>query len=135
MTRIEKVLNIKIISIILLVLFGLGGCSNNDSTETIRPMPDPYDNSSDIDAPTTPIANDETEEIKNEELKTEEPEISDSIEPGIYTFYNEETSCYLSYEERNLILSETPSDWTLSKVRAEEFFVYAEDTGLVLDID
>lgn len=123
MIYINKGLNIKIMIIMSLVLFSLTGCSKSDATETTIPipMPESYDNSSDIEEPEIPITDFEEEE-KN-------------IEPGIYTFYNEETSCYLSYEERNLILSETPSDWTLSKVREEEFFVYAQDTGLVLDID
>ena len=110
---------------IIIALFNLVGCSNNDSTQKTVSSTEIYDNSTDIEV----NANYEVES------ETEETIITNLVDPGIYTFYNEETQSYLSYEENNLVLSETPSNWWLNKVREEDFHVYAKDTELVLDID
>ena len=130
---------------IIIALFNLVGCSNNDSTQKPISSAEIYDSSTNIEvntnygvgAETEELETEElkTEELKTEELKTEETIIMNLVDPGIYTFYNEETQSYLSYEENNLVLSETPSNWWLNKVREEDFYVYAKDTELVLDID
>ena len=142
MRYVEK--GFEIVIIILFLMLGLAGCSKNTVTETMLPASEFYEKPYDIEEATVSITDSEEKEIeveadaeeqKTEELKVEETGTVETVDSGIYTFYNEETECYLSYEERNLILSETPSDWTLSKVREEAFFVYAKDTGLVLDID
>lgn len=78
----------------------------------------------------------EEEPVADSTLENEkEPEITKLKNDGIYTLYNEETNCYLAFKERQLILSEKPSNWTLRKIKGEGFNVCAEDTGLVLDID
>lgn len=71
------------------------------------------------------------------ENKTKNEAVADTVpsDLGIYTFYNEYTNCYLSYEGRRLILSETPSMWALTKANKNGFYVYAKNSELLLDID
>lgn len=53
----------------------------------------------------------------------------------IYRFYNEETGQYLSYDNRTVILSKTPKDWTIKSNGNDGIYIYAGDTELLLDID
>lgn len=110
-----------IITVTLLVFCNLVGCTKLASTESNISESEVYD---------VPLEN---------EVTATSPSVTDTeknlTEPGIYTLYNEEAEGYLSYDGRNLILSATPSNWWLNKVRKEEFYVYAYDTELVLDID
>ncbi len=65
------------------------------------------------------------------------PEIveTEPLQAGIYTFRNKETGLYLSHQDGNLILSETPANWALKEFSAGVFYIYAHDTELLLDID
>lgn len=69
------------------------------------------------------------------EILTELPDIPDMITPGVYTFYNESTGCYLSYQDNSLILSDNPVNWNLKSYNENSFYIYACDTDLLLDID
>lgn len=124
MERSEQIMKreyVGIITVTLLVFCNLVGCTKSDLTESNISESEVYDVS-----------------VENEVTETT-PSVTDTeknlTKPGIYTLYNEVTDCYLSYEDRNLILSAIPSDWWLNKVRKEEFYVYAHNTELVLDID
>lgn len=119
-----------ILTIAILALSGLMGCSQNVPVQDTISAPELYENSSDMKENINPGV-----EFEVEENKTEETVITNLLDSGIYTFYNEETKSYLSYKENNLILSATPSNWWINKVRKEDFYVYAQDTELVLDID
>ena len=114
-------------TLIIIVLFNLVGCSNDNSTNievntNLGVESEPDENI---------IASPSVTEPETEELKTEETAIKNLVDSGIYTFYNEENKSYLSYEGNNLVLSETPSNWWLNEVRKEDFYVYAKDTELM----
>lgn len=53
----------------------------------------------------------------------------------VYTFYNNETHCYLSCEGRNLILSKASHQWVLRQVDEDTFNICDMDTELILDIE
>ena len=69
---------------------------------------------------------------------SEEMEIAnypDLMVEGIYTFYNESMGGYLSFEENKVIISDVPSNWILKQYVGTAFYVYANETELLLDID
>lgn len=57
-----------------------------------------------------------------------------SINKGTYTFCNKRENKYLSYSNKTLTLSDTPVNWKLEHA-ASGFYVYADGTELLLDID
>ena len=70
------------------------------------------------------------------QIPTEREKESEVLfEPGIYTFYNEHADKYLSYRDKQLILSDKKAEWSIETGIEEDFYVYAGDTGLLMDID
>ena len=57
------------------------------------------------------------------------------MQPGTYTFYSKAACRYLSCGNRKLILSSAPLPWTLKNAGENEYYVYAHNTDLLLDID
>lgn len=57
------------------------------------------------------------------------------LESGIYTFYNEHADKYLSYREKQLVLGNQAAEWCVDVGTDEDFYLYAGDTGLLMDID
>ena len=66
---------------------------------------------------------------------TAETDEMESVKSGIYTFYNEKSASYLSFNDKTLVLSKNPSNWTINEVYKNKCNVYAEDTDTLLDID
>ena len=66
---------------------------------------------------------------------TAETDEIESVKSGIYTFYNEKSASYLSFNDKTLVLSKNPSNWTINEVYKNKCNVYAEDTDTLLDID
>ena len=62
-----------------------------------------------------------------------EAELS-SLNKGTYTFYNKKEYKFLSFADKTLNLSSTPTNWKLEHA-AFGFYVYASGTELLLDID
>ena len=54
---------------------------------------------------------------------------------GEYYFYNESANAYLSCNNDILTLSSTPHKWSLEETNENDFYICAENTSLVLDID
>ena len=61
--------------------------------------------------------------------------VPEKISEGIYAIYNEEKNAYLSFEERKLKLSENPQNWEIKASGEKGFYIYAENTELLFDID
>lgn len=57
------------------------------------------------------------------------------VQPGIYTFYNQAAQRYLSCSGRTLTLSDAPFFWNIKRSGKNGFYVYANNTDLLLDID
>ena len=57
------------------------------------------------------------------------------LESGIYTFYNVSAEKYLSYREKQLVLGNQAAEWSVEVGTNEDFYLYAGDTGLLMDID
>lgn len=57
-----------------------------------------------------------------------------NINKGTYTFKNKQENKYLSFKDRTLILSDTSANWILEHA-GTGFYVYADGTELLLDID
>lgn len=57
------------------------------------------------------------------------------IAAGLYTFCNAKTGDYLSCTKNQIILSGSPKIWRLSTTGEGGFYVYANGTDLLLDID
>ena len=57
------------------------------------------------------------------------------LESGIYTFYNESADKYLSYQEKQLVLGNQAAEWCVENGIEDDFYLYAGDTGLLMDID
>ena len=57
------------------------------------------------------------------------------MHPGIYTFYNQATGRYLSWEDTQLVLRSSPKRWQLKQDGNGHFYVYAHQTDLLMDID
>ena len=55
--------------------------------------------------------------------------------PGVFTFYNEASGKYLSCSGDTLILSETPVNWNLTAYTGSSFYIYANGTDRMLDVD
>lgn len=53
----------------------------------------------------------------------------------IYTFYNEASGCYLSYQGNRLLLRNVPSKWVLKDAAGKGFHIYADHSDFLLDID
>ena len=53
----------------------------------------------------------------------------------MYTLYNEATKTYLSFEDRTLVLSKTPTNWRFVVELNDVFRIFAGDSDLMLDID
>jgi hypothetical protein len=56
------------------------------------------------------------------------------MESGTYTFFSKAAGRYLSHSDRTLILHSNPLRWTLKSSGKNGFYVYAQDTSLLLDI-
>ncbi len=144
-----------IIVIIMFAMFSIIGCTKEESSnkedsekpasneqvevETKEPViTEPVDKVTEKPVETQTAQTQKPEPTAPVVTETKAPEI-DKIEKlakeGVYTLYNEKTNSYLSFENRTLVLSKTPVNWTFSVEHGDVFHIFAEDSNLLLDID
>ena len=58
-----------------------------------------------------------------------------TVSQGFYHFYNAYAKCYLSASGKKVVLSQTPTLWNLQDSGQGGFYVYANESSLLLDID
>ena len=76
-----------------------------------------------------------TEKGNQNDPVTPTPPTPSAATEGVYTFYNKTLGYYLSYNGNTLTLSNSPAKWKLTPYANNAFYVYANGTNLLFDID
>lgn len=64
-----------------------------------------------------------------------ETETVNTLSSGVYAFYNAAENCYLSYNDRTLVLSTESASWEVKASGYGGFYIYGGSTNMLLDID
>lgn len=91
------------------------------------------------------IDNDETKDSETEDKASDydgmadsvikEVDIVNTLNSGVYAFYNAAENCYLSFNDRTLTLTAEPASWEVKASAYDGFYIYGSGTNLLLDID
>lgn len=138
---LKKVIGLCLIMMVAMFCVACGsdsgkGNEKSDNYESdVENSDDDVDKENDQEGDDADKNDDKEDENDNDDVNKEDDDEIAPVESGIYTFYNKEKACYLSYNERSLVLSKEPAYWELDSVGKKGFNIYAYDTTVLLDID
>ncbi len=124
-----------VVILLILILFCSACASESESIPSSPTMPETFAPAT--QEPLVPSTQEPLVPSTQEPLvpSTQETTVAEPLQAGTYTFRNAETGLYLSHQDGNIVLSETPANWTLKEFSAGVFHIFAHDTELLLDID